>query len=341
MANFIPPGKSQFLDSDGRPLVGASVYHYIPGTSTPKDTYQDAGQTVLNTNPVILDAAGEAVIFGSGSYRQVLIAADGTTIWDEETQEPGASVGDSTVSGNLSVAGSTTAVDVSASGNVHVSGDFAADGLTSLGGTTNTRDLNCGGALTVFGTTTLSGDLGATSITASGDIGANNITAAGVLGANTISVSGTFSGTTSGWQLTPTGTSAFSGNFNLGIASGGGVLGTTFIAASDARIKVNVEDVPFADAYRFMRTMRAKVFMKDGAPDAGFIAQDAILNGFQRMVIVTTTDDPRMSHGDDVSPIGKRLNLNYTYATAYHHRMIDYLLDRIDDLQQQIDLLKN
>jgi hypothetical protein len=322
-------------------LVGASVWHYIPGTDTLKDTWQDAAQTILNTNPVILDAAGEAAIYGSGAYRQVLIATDGTTVWDELTQEPGSQLGDVIASGNLTVTGSTSVADAAATGNVHVNGDFAADGLTSLGGTTNAQDLNCGGALTVSGPTTLVGDLGASNITASGDIGANNITAGGTLGASTISVSGTFSGSTSGWQLTPTGTGSFSGNYNLSIAANAGVIGTTFIAASDARIKINVEDVPFAEAYRFMRSMRAKVFMKDGAPDAGFIAQDAILNGFQRMVVVTNTDDPRMSHGDDVSPVGKRLGLNYTYATVYHHRMIDYLLDRIDDLQQQIDLLKN
>lgn len=341
MASLIPPGKVQFLDADGKPLAGASVDFYVPSTTNRKDTYQDAAQTTLNTNPVILDSAGEAVIYGTGAYRQVVTDAAGNLIWDVQTAEPGAQVGDEVVLGDLSVAGSTTVVDVAASGNVHVNGDFAADGLTSLGGTTNTQDLNCGGALTVFGATTLSGNLSVGSLTASGDIGAINITAGGTLGANTISVSGTFSGNTSGWQLTPTGTGAFSGDFNLGISSGGGVLGTTFIAASDARVKINVEDVPFSDAYRFVRSMRAKVFLKDGAPDAGFIAQDAIINGFQRMVVVTNTDDPRMSHGDDVSPVGKRLNLNYNHATAYHHRMIDYLLDRVDDLQKQVELLKN
>jgi hypothetical protein len=175
-----------------------------------------------------------------------------------------------------------------------------------------------------------------------GDVGAANITTTGSVGVGgTISVTGVFGGNVaSGWQLFPSGTGAFSGDFTLGIAAGAGVLGTTFISASDARVKTEIEDVPFDDAYRFIREMRAKFFLKDGSPDAGFIAQDAIIHGFQRMVVVSESDDPRMMVGDDNSPIGKRLNLNYNHAIACHHRMIEYLLDTVEDLQAQISRLK-
>jgi hypothetical protein len=273
------------------------------------------------------------VIYGTGAYRQVVTDAGGNQIWDQETSEPGSQIDSITVSGriagaSLAISGDASFSTVEASGAATF-GSLASGFIDATNGTVQAGTVQAG-SLNVSGDATLAGNFGA-----------NNITAGGTLGAGTISVSGTFSGTTSGWQLFPTGTGAFSGNFNLGISSGGGVLGTTFIAASDARVKTNVEDVPFADAYRFIREMRAKVFMKDGAPDAGFIAQDAIIHGFQRMVIVSNTDDPRMSSGDAYSPIGQRLNLNYNHATAYHHRMIDYLLDRVDDLQKQIALLKN
>jgi len=86
MALTLPPGKTQFLDAAGNPLVGGYVFHYIPATSTPKTTYQDIDATIPNTNPVVLDAAGEAVIFGDGAYRQVVTDALGNQIWDEVTQ---------------------------------------------------------------------------------------------------------------------------------------------------------------------------------------------------------------------------------------------------------------
>lgn len=81
----LPLGKSQFLDGNGNPLAMGRVYHYIPGTSTPKDTWQNAAQTILNTNPVSLDGSGMATIWGSGSYRQVAVDKLGNQIWDQVT----------------------------------------------------------------------------------------------------------------------------------------------------------------------------------------------------------------------------------------------------------------
>jgi hypothetical protein len=78
-------GKSQFLDFNGRPLAGGFVHFYIPNTSTPKNTYQDQAGTVLNTNPVRLDAAGRATIWGTGLYRQVVNDTFGNLIWDQVT----------------------------------------------------------------------------------------------------------------------------------------------------------------------------------------------------------------------------------------------------------------
>lgn len=50
-------------DINGRPLVGGRLYTYINGTTTPQATYQDAAGGAANTNPVILNALGEAVVF--------------------------------------------------------------------------------------------------------------------------------------------------------------------------------------------------------------------------------------------------------------------------------------
>lgn len=91
MATILPTGETTFFDANGRPLAGGFVYFYIPGTTTPKDTWINPDQTTLNTNPIILDAAGRAIIYGAGSYRQVVKDSVGNVIWDQLTSDTSAS----------------------------------------------------------------------------------------------------------------------------------------------------------------------------------------------------------------------------------------------------------
>lgn len=86
-ATLLPNAKQQFIDINGEPLVGGFVYFYVPTTSTPKNTWQDATESTLNTNPVELDSRGQALIYGSGQYRQVVTDIDGNVIWDQLTQD--------------------------------------------------------------------------------------------------------------------------------------------------------------------------------------------------------------------------------------------------------------
>ena len=76
-------GEVQFCDANGAPYAAGTVWFYVPGTTTPKATYQDVNGLVPNTNPVVLDAAGRARIWGTGQYRQVLEDSSGTLIWDQ------------------------------------------------------------------------------------------------------------------------------------------------------------------------------------------------------------------------------------------------------------------
>jgi hypothetical protein len=92
MTQQLPNGKQQFIDINGKPLVGGFVHHYEVGTNTPKTTYQDFQQTIPNTNPVVLDARGQASIYGTGPYRQVLNDADGNLIWDQVVIDPSSAV---------------------------------------------------------------------------------------------------------------------------------------------------------------------------------------------------------------------------------------------------------
>lgn len=86
---LLPNAKQTFLDANGNPLAGGFVYFYVPGTTTLKATWSNPTETMLNTNPVVLDAAGRATIYGTGQYREVVKDSLGNTVWDQLTQAPG------------------------------------------------------------------------------------------------------------------------------------------------------------------------------------------------------------------------------------------------------------
>lgn len=85
-AVLLPNAKVQFEDINGKPLVGGTVGMYVPGTLTAKTTWQDAAKTIANIDPIVLDARGQAIIWGSGTYRQILKDSAGNLIWDELTE---------------------------------------------------------------------------------------------------------------------------------------------------------------------------------------------------------------------------------------------------------------
>lgn len=81
MSDLLPPGKQQYFDNNGIPLVGGQLFTYATGTTTPLQTTADEAGQVPNTNPVILDARGEAVVFWNGNYTVTLEDAAGNLIW--------------------------------------------------------------------------------------------------------------------------------------------------------------------------------------------------------------------------------------------------------------------
>lgn len=68
MATLIPAAQ-QWFDNNGDPLALGKIYFYEAGTTTPKDTYTTQAGDTENANPVILNSAGRADIWGTGSYK--------------------------------------------------------------------------------------------------------------------------------------------------------------------------------------------------------------------------------------------------------------------------------
>ena len=126
-STLLSNGKQQFIDINGAPLVAGTVAFYVQGTLTPKDTYQDSGQTITNTNPVVLDSRGQAIIWGNGVYRQIVKDSLGNVIWDQLT----ASNFSGTFGSQQTVASNTTCdIGAASSNNILVSGTTT---ITSFG----------------------------------------------------------------------------------------------------------------------------------------------------------------------------------------------------------------
>ncbi len=94
-ATLLPNGEQTFVDENGKPLASGCVYFYVPGTNTPKDTWVNPEGTATNTNPVVLDAAGRGIIYGVGTYRQVVkkypCGSLGEQVWDQLTADTASS----------------------------------------------------------------------------------------------------------------------------------------------------------------------------------------------------------------------------------------------------------
>jgi hypothetical protein len=99
-AGILPNAKTTFVDKNGSPLTSGKVYFYQPGGTTAKTTWQDINQTTPNTNPVLLDDAGRALIWGSGSYRQQVFDQFNNLQWDQVTSGVGSAATTNSGDGN-------------------------------------------------------------------------------------------------------------------------------------------------------------------------------------------------------------------------------------------------
>jgi hypothetical protein len=70
------------MDVDGTPLEGGRLFTMAANTTTPKASFADPYYVVPNTNPVILNADGQAVVWLNGPYHLRLEDADGVQLWD-------------------------------------------------------------------------------------------------------------------------------------------------------------------------------------------------------------------------------------------------------------------
>lgn len=77
---ILTPIRHRFYNNDGTLASGGKVYIYEAGTTTLKNSYTSSSGAEANTNPVILDAKGEADIWTSGMFKLNLSQSDDTQV---------------------------------------------------------------------------------------------------------------------------------------------------------------------------------------------------------------------------------------------------------------------
>jgi len=220
MANVAPPGLATFTYPTSvlvngvptivqLPAAGYRLFTYDAGTTNPRTTWSNAGETVANANPIILDANGQAQIFYRGNYKLELrqpVALGGAVIWTVDNfnvPDPSASnsiqfangtaatpsirFAQATSSGLYSPAANQVAMSVSGLQTM-----LWAAGNVGIGGTP-TQKLDVFGTARIQGTTTIT--TGGLAITAGGatiTAGGLTVAAGGAAITGNSMVAGTF-----------------------------------------------------------------------------------------------------------------------------------------------------
>lgn len=79
LATLSPYAKIQFFDNNGAPAAGYKLFTYDTGTTTKRNTWTAADESALNTNPIILDASGRAVIYLDPAFTYKYVLASPTS----------------------------------------------------------------------------------------------------------------------------------------------------------------------------------------------------------------------------------------------------------------------
>jgi hypothetical protein len=162
---LMPVPHIQFLDSSGRPLAGGKLYTYQAGTNLQQASYSDSTGTVLNSNPVVLDAGGFANVWldTTKSYKFVLQNALGSQQWTADNVANTSFVDlftNQTIAGNKTWSGTQTfngAVTLgggtSVTGSMAVSGGMTANAINGVQAVDGVTNLDIQAAISAAGAT--------------------------------------------------------------------------------------------------------------------------------------------------------------------------------------------
>ena len=141
-----------------------------------------------------------------------------------------------------------------------------------------------------------------------------------------------------------TGTS--SGTANYSLVADNRIAASEFNAYSDERLKDIIDNVSVNEATKFiLNTHPIKFTWKDsgdGGIKVGYSAQEVMKAGFDNLVGVMPNEslEEHIDADGFVSPSGSQLTVNYEQIIPYHSVVIKHLLEKIEELQKEIQELK-
>jgi hypothetical protein len=117
------------------------------------------------------------------------------------------------------------------------------------------------------------------------------------------------------------------------------------VMASDRRLKQDIADVPIGRVECLYKALTVKSYHWKAQPDKfkelGLIAQDVLDQGFIDLVAKIPDSDPQLDQSNDpwLEPKGVKLHVDYSKLSVYNMRMIQGLLERIDNLEAKLAAL--
>ena len=124
------------------------------------------------------------------------------------------------------------------------------------------------------------------------------------------------------------------------------IWGQEIDAFSDERMKDIEGDITLEDGLNLIKNLKPiKYRWKEGDDKgikAGYSAQQVIKSGFDHLVSIIPNEGLEETVDEDgfMSPKDTQFSMNYDQVTPYHGVVIKYLLEQIDELKEEIRLLK-
>ena len=318
------------------PTGGTVAGIYVSGSNTRGgaqylDFLQVTNTTGSATNPnkfFRIDNTGNLQIINSSYGQNIFQLSDiGNLYVNGETA--------ATVSNNDGISGSlmfnNNHAQIYDDGNFHIHSRVSGD---SLWINTNNGQLNLLTQAPVLGGATGSGvAIGTTTLTGYVTINnSKNYTTAAAYGYLTTAGAGTYPG---GSQTV-----------NLSLYAVGRIWGQEIDAFSDERMKDIKGDISLSDGIKLVKNLKPIEYTwKDDTNKglkAGYSAQQVSKAGFDHLISLVPKEGLEETIDEDgfVSPKDTQFSMNYDQVVPYHGVVIKHLLEKIEQLEKEIQLLK-
>lgn len=136
MAQILSYPRFRVVDSNNLPLASGKVYFYKTGTTTPQATYSDPALGSANTNPVILDARGEAWVFvpNDAVYTVKVTTSADALVWTKDDIRPVSALDSFVIGTDVKLVGASGRLKIEEDNTTKLAGITLLDIVIGTGG---------------------------------------------------------------------------------------------------------------------------------------------------------------------------------------------------------------